>query len=75
MSTKITGTVAEIIYRNPDNGYTVCELDEDDGHIIAATGYMPYVGSSATGSSTATTADSSRQRALRRCCPPTRTRF
>lgn len=44
MSTKITGTVAEIIYRNPDNGYTVCELDEDDGHIIAATGYMPYVG-------------------------------
>lgn len=43
MSEKIIGTVSEIIYRNPDNGYTVCEL-ETDNDTVTATGYMPYVG-------------------------------
>ena len=35
----ITGVVAEIIYYNEDNGYTVLELHADDGDEFTATGY------------------------------------
>ncbi len=35
----ITGVVAEIIYYNEDNGYTVFELHADDGDEFTATGY------------------------------------
>ncbi len=35
----ITGVVAEIIYYNDDNGYTVFELKSDDGDEFTATGY------------------------------------
>lgn len=46
MEEKITipGTVTEIIYQNPDNGYTVCEIDSPTEGLFAATGYMPYLG-------------------------------
>ncbi len=40
---KITGTVVEIIYQNPDNGYTVCEIKNEEEGMFTATGYMPYL--------------------------------
>ena len=40
----ITGRVYEIIYANPDNGYTVCEIDSQTDGLFTATGYMPYIG-------------------------------
>ncbi len=40
---KIVGIVAEIIYQNSENGYTVCEIDSEDEGIFTATGYMPYL--------------------------------
>lgn len=39
----VTGTVEEIIYVNPDNGYMVCDIDSPDEGLFTATGYMPYV--------------------------------
>lgn len=39
----ITGTVNEIIYSNPDNGYTVCGVDSPDDGLFTATGYLPFV--------------------------------
>ena len=39
----ITGTVAEIIYTNEENGYTVCEITSKNEGDFAATGYMPYI--------------------------------
>ena len=39
----VTGTVEEIIYTNPDNGYTVCVIDSAEDSIFTATGYMPFV--------------------------------
>lgn len=39
---KIVGVVTEIIYQNPENSYTVCEIETEEG-IFAATGYMPYL--------------------------------
>ncbi len=41
--TKIVGTVTEIIYQNPDNSYTVCEIESEEEGIFTATGYMPYL--------------------------------
>ena len=40
---KIVGVVTEIIYQNPDNSYTVCEIESEEEGIFAATGYMPYL--------------------------------
>ncbi len=40
----ILGKVIEIIYQNPDNGYTVCEIDSASDGLFTATGYMPYLG-------------------------------
>ena len=39
----ISGTIEEVIYSNPENGYTVCDLTTHDGHLVTAVGYMPYV--------------------------------
>ena len=39
----VTGTVEEIIYTNPDNGYTVCVIDSAEESIFTATGYMPFI--------------------------------
>lgn len=39
----ITGTVEEIIYSNPENGYTVCGIDSPDEGLFTATGYMPFI--------------------------------
>ncbi|MBS7299288.1 MAG: ATP-dependent RecD-like DNA helicase [Eubacteriales bacterium] len=40
---RVVGTVTEIIYQNPDNGYTVCEIENEGEGIFTATGYMPYL--------------------------------
>ncbi len=40
---RIVGIVAELIYQNSENGYTVCEIDSEDEGIFTATGYMPYL--------------------------------
>lgn len=39
----ISGTVEEIIYSNPENGYTVCDVETTDGKLVTVIGYMPYV--------------------------------
>ena len=39
----VTGTVEEIIYSNPDDGYTVCCIDSDEEGIFISTGYMPFI--------------------------------
>ncbi len=39
----ISGTVEDIIYSNPENGYTVCDISETGGKVVTATGYMPYI--------------------------------
>lgn len=43
MNEKIVGTVAEIIYQNGENGYTVVEIESEESGIFTATGYMPYL--------------------------------
>ena len=40
---KVEGNVIEIVYQNPENGYTVCEIDSFDEGLFTATGYMPYL--------------------------------
>lgn len=40
---KTEGSVIEIIYANPENGYTVCEIDSKEEGLFTATGYMPYI--------------------------------
>lgn len=39
----VSGIIEEIIYNNPDNGYTVCEVDSHEDGMLTATGYMPYI--------------------------------
>lgn len=39
----VSGIIEEIIYNNPDNGYTVCEVDSHEEGMFTATGYMPYI--------------------------------
>ena len=39
----ISGTVEAIIYSNPDNGYTVCDISSPDGRLITAVGCIPYI--------------------------------
>lgn len=39
----ITGTVVEIIYQNDENGYTVCDIENDEIGLFTATGCMPYI--------------------------------
>lgn len=40
---KVEGNVVEIVYTNPENGYTVCEIDSMEEGVFTATGYMPYL--------------------------------
>lgn len=40
---KIEGNVVDIVYTNPENGYTVCEIDSMEEGVFTATGYMPYL--------------------------------
>ena len=42
-SEKLTGTVTDIVYQNPENGYTVCEISNKQEGIFTAVGYMPYL--------------------------------
>ena len=37
---QIQGTVASLIYQNPENGYAVLRLDTQDG-LVTAVGCMP----------------------------------
>ena len=37
----ISGSVEEIIYSNPDNGYTICDIHTDDNDLVTAVGAMP----------------------------------
>ncbi len=37
---QITGTVASLVYQNPENGYAVLRLDTPDG-LVTAVGCMP----------------------------------
>lgn len=39
----ISGVVEEVIYKNEENGYTVCEIEADDGEIFTAVGIMPFL--------------------------------
>ena len=49
----LEGVVADIIYKNDENGYTVARVDLDDGGEITIVGAMPFLGAgehiSATG--------------------------
>lgn len=40
---RVEGNVVEIVYTNPENGYTVCEIDSREEGMFTATGYMPYL--------------------------------
>ncbi len=39
----ISGVVEEIIYKNSDNGYTVADIEADNGDFLTAVGVMPYI--------------------------------
>ena len=39
----ISGVVDSIIFRSDDSGYTVCDIEADDGEFLTAVGTMPYV--------------------------------
>jgi len=39
----INGTVEGIIYSNDENGYTIFDLGTEDGDLITAVGYLPYI--------------------------------
>lgn len=39
----VTGVVEDIIYSNPENGYTVCGIDSENEGMFTATGYMPFI--------------------------------
>lgn len=41
--TSVEGNVIDIVYSNPENGYTVCEIDSREFGFFTATGYMPYI--------------------------------
>ncbi len=39
----ITGIVDSVIFQSDDTGYTVCEIECDDGHPAVLVGTMPYI--------------------------------
>ena len=41
---KLEGTVEHVIYSNPDNGYTICDMGIENDDIITAVGIMPLLG-------------------------------
>lgn len=44
---QIEGTIADIIYKNESNGYTVCEI-QGEKSVITAVGYMPFINAGET---------------------------
>lgn len=40
----IQGTVGSVIYSSQDSGYTVCEIEGEDGLPVVIVGTLPYVG-------------------------------
>lgn len=40
---KLTGIIDSIVYRNDENGYTVCIVEDDEGLPVTAVGIMPYL--------------------------------
>ncbi len=42
-SSSVSGIVETIVYRNDENGYTVCEIEDLSGMLITAVGILPYV--------------------------------
>ncbi|MCP4592988.1 MAG: ATP-dependent RecD-like DNA helicase, partial [bacterium] len=40
---EIKGSVAKVVFRNPENGYTVVKIEEPSGVIATATGVLPEV--------------------------------
>ena len=43
MKIEIEGTVEGIVYKNPDNGYVICEIDSKEEGQFYAVGYMPTI--------------------------------
>ncbi len=39
---ELSGTVADIIFTNEENGYTVLRLERDDGETVTVTGCLPF---------------------------------
>ncbi len=39
----ISGVVDSIVYKNDENGYTVCDIEADDGDFFTAVGIMPFL--------------------------------
>lgn len=39
----VTGTIDSVIYQNGDNGYSICELESEDGESVIVVGTLPYV--------------------------------
>ena len=40
---KVEGNVIDIVFSNPENGYTICEVDSKEEGVFTAVGYMPYI--------------------------------
>lgn len=40
----IQGTVGSVIYSSADSGYTVCEIEGEDGLPAVIVGIIPYIG-------------------------------
>lgn len=40
---KITGSVETVIFSNEENGYTICDIGTEDGDLVTAVGYLPYL--------------------------------
>ena len=43
-SETIQGTVGSVIYSSQDSGYTVCEVEGEDGLPVVIVGTLPYIG-------------------------------
>ena len=39
----LTGTIEAVIYQNADNGYSVVELEDENGDLNIVVGSMPYI--------------------------------
>lgn len=40
---KMQGRVDNVLYKNDENGYSVCDIETENGEIFTATGNMPYI--------------------------------
>ena len=41
----VTGIVESVIYQNEENGYSVCDIEDENGDLLTAVGIMPYIAS------------------------------